>query len=108
MRWVSLLLLGALALLQWSLWFGERSLPQVHELRAELLAQQAANAAAQQRNAALRDEADDLRHGMQAVQDRARRDMGMMRPDEIYVQVLPASAPLPPQAPAASRPAGAH
>ncbi len=108
MRWVSLLLLGALALLQWSLWFGERSLPQVHALRAELLAQQAANAAAQQRNAALRDEADDLRHGMQAVQDRARRDMGMMRPDEIYVQVLPATAPLPPQAPAASRAAGAH
>ena len=106
MRWVSLLLLGALALLQWSLWFGERSLPQVRELRAELLTQQAANAAAQQANAALHDEADDLRHGMQAVQDRARRDMGMMRPDEIYVQVLPASEPLPPQAP--PPPAGAH
>ncbi len=98
MRWVGIVLIGALALLQWSLWFGDRSLPQVRRLRAELLAQQAANLAAEQRNAALHDEAVDLRHGLQAVQDRARRDMGMMRPNELYVQVLPASAPLPPAA----------
>jgi cell division protein FtsB len=102
LRWVTLLLLGALLLLQWSLWFGARSLPEVRRLQAQLQTQAAANEAARQHNQQLEDEAADLRTGMQAVQDRARREMGMIAPDEVFVQVLPASSPLPPAPPPAA------
>jgi cell division protein FtsB len=105
MRWVTVLLLGVLLLLQWPLWFGERSWPQVRQLRVDLEAQHQANDQARQQNQRLENEAGDLRHGLQAVQDRARREMGMVKPDEIFVQVLPTSSPLPPPAPASSLPA---
>jgi len=98
MRWVTLVLFACLALLQWPLWFGERSWPQVEHLKAALRSQQQANDAAAAANQALEDQARDLRQAPQAVQDRARSDMGMVRPDEIYVQVLPASSPMPPVA----------
>ena len=104
MRWVTLVLLAVLLLLQWPLWFGERSWPQVRQLRANLDAQYQANEQAREQNQRLEDEARDLRHGMQAVQDRARREMGMVKPDEIFVQILPASSPMPPPAPIASQP----
>lgn len=98
MRWVTVVLGTALLLLQWPLWFGERGWPAVHRLKAELKAQTQANEAAAQANQGLEDQSRDLRDTPQAVQDRARRDMGMLRPDEIFVQVLPASSPLPPVA----------
>ncbi|MBW4048305.1 MAG: cell division protein FtsB [Proteobacteria bacterium] len=98
MRWVTLVLLAVLLLLQWPLWFGERSWPRVRQLRANLAAQYQANEQARLQNQRLEDEAHDLRHGKQAVQDRARREMGMVKPDEIFVQILPASSPLPPAA----------
>ena len=104
MRWVTLVLLGVLLLLQWPLWFGERSWPEVRQLRVNLEAQYQANEQAREQNQRLEDEAGDLRHGMQAVQDRARREMGMVKPDEIFVQILPASSPVPPPPLRASEP----
>lgn len=104
MRWVTLVLLGVLLLLQWPLWFGERSWPEVRQLRVNLDAQHQANEQAREQNQRLEDEARDLQHGMQAVQDRARREMGMVKPDEIFVQILPASSPLPPPPLKASEP----
>ena len=98
LRWVTVLLLALLALLQWSLWFGPRSWTEVRHMHAALQAQQQRNAEARAHNQLLSDEAHDLRDGMQAVQDRARREMGMIKPDELFVQVLPASSPLPPVA----------
>ncbi len=99
LRWVTVVLLLALVLLQWPLWFGQRGWPAVQRLRRQLHAQLLANQQASQRNAALSAQAHDLRSGTQAVQERARSEMGMIAPDEIYVQVLPASSPLPPLAP---------
>jgi cell division protein FtsB len=105
LRWVTVVLLAALALLQWPLWLGERGWPAVHRLRQQLHAQLLANEQASQQNAALSAQARDLRNGTQAVQDRARSEMGMIAPDEIFVQVLPATSPLPPVAPASAPPA---
>ncbi len=102
LRWVTVLLLALLGLLQWSLWFGPRSWSEVRRMHAQLQARQQGNADARAHNQSLADEARDLRDGMQAVQDRARRDMGMIKPDEVFVQVLPASSPLPPVASAAA------
>ncbi|MBU6441077.1 MAG: septum formation initiator family protein [Betaproteobacteria bacterium] len=98
LRWVTVVLLAALALMQWPLWLGERGWPAVHRLRAELRAQLQANERARQDNEALSARARDLRSGAQAVQGSARSEMGMMEPDEVFVQVLPASSPLPPVA----------
>ena len=99
LRWVTLVLLAALALLQWPLWLGERGWPAVHRLREQLRAQLLANQRARQANQALAAQAHDLRSGTQAVQQRARSDMGMIEPGEVFVKVLPASTPLPPVAP---------
>ncbi len=102
LRWVTLLLLAALVLLQWPLWLGERGWPVVHRLRAQLQAQLQANEQLSQANQALAAQARDLRNGTQAVEQRARSDMGMIDPGEVFVQVLPASTPLPPAAPASA------
>ena len=104
LRWVTVVLLAALVLLQWPLWLGERGWPAVHRLRQQLHAQLLANQQASQQNAALSAQAHDLQNGTQAVQDRARSEMGMIAPDEVFVQVLPASAALPPLAPASAPP----
>lgn len=98
LRWVTVALLAALALMQWPLWLGERGWPAVQRLREQLHAQLQANDQAQQDNEALSARARDLRSGAQAVQGSARSEMGMMEPDEVFVQVLPASSPLPPVA----------
>lgn len=98
MRWVTVLLASLLVLLQWPMWFGERGWFAVQRLENSLDQQQAANAQAAQRNAQLDAEVRDLRTGTQGVEDQARREMGMVKPDEIFIQIVP-------PAQAASRPA---
>jgi cell division protein FtsB len=106
LRWVTVVLLGVLVLLQWPLWFGERGWPAVQRLRQQLSAQHLANQQLRQDNESLSAQAHDLKTGTQAVQDLARREMGMIAPDEVFVQVLPASSPLPPVAAPSAPPAG--
>jgi cell division protein FtsB len=84
MRWLALLLLAILLGLQWSLWFGEGSWPYVHELRDAKRLQQIENEQLLYRNRALEAEVEDLRSGSEAVEERARRDMGMIREDEVF------------------------
>lgn len=84
MRWLALLLLVVLLGLQWSLWFGEGGWPYVRELRDAKRLQQIENEALRNRNRALEAEVEDLRSGSEAVEERARRDMGMIRDDEVF------------------------
>lgn len=85
------LLNGALALLLalvlGSLGFGKSSVPYVMSLRAQLGEQQAANDAARARNARLLAEVSDLKEGLEMVEEKARAELGMVRPNEILVQV---------------------
>lgn len=97
MRWTTVLLLALLLAVQADLWFGKSSWPQVAGLRERLQAQQAANAAARERNDRLAAEVTDLQEGLEMVEEKARAELGMLRPDEILVQLTP----LPP---AAARP----
>lgn len=103
MRWVTVLLVSLLLLLQWPLWFGERGWFAVQRLENQLSQQNQANALAQQDNDRLAAEVHDLRTGLSGVQDQARREMGMVKPDEIFVQIVSptaakaASAPVPPR-----------
>jgi len=87
MRWATVVLAALLAVVQADLWFGRASLPHVLGLRTQLAAQQATNEAARERNARLSAEVSDLKEGLEMVEEKARSELGMVRPDEILVQV---------------------
>lgn len=87
MRVLAAVLLGLLALAQAGLWFGKGSLPHVMTLQQQLQAQQAVNAAARARNERLLAEVEDLRAGLEIIEERARAELGMVREHEVLVQV---------------------
>ena len=87
MRWATLILGSLLALAQADLWFGKGNMPYVMGLRTQLATQQAANVAAKARNARVAAEVSDLKEGLEMVEEKARAELGMLRPDEILVHV---------------------
>ncbi len=89
MRFVTLGLAAALLLVQLQLWFGSNGMGRVVELSRLLEDQQAKNDAARQRNEQLAAEVRDLKEGLEMVEERARLELGMVKPDEIFVQVAP-------------------
>jgi cell division protein FtsB len=89
MRLVTLALLALLALVHVELWLGRGGVPRVIELSGRLAAQQASNDAARLRNEQLAAEVSDLKSGLEMVEEKARFELGMVKPDEILVQVAP-------------------
>jgi len=89
MRLVTLLLVALLALVHAELWFGKGGLPRVVALSGQVAEQKAKNEVARQRNDQLAAEVNDLREGLEMVEERARSELGMVKPDEILVQVTP-------------------
>ena len=87
MRWPTLLLAALLLLVQGDLWFGKGNMPYVMSLQKQLDAQRLANQQASERNARAEAEVADLREGLEMVEEKARAELGMLRPDEILVQV---------------------
>ena len=87
MRFVTLALLALLALVHAELWFGKGGVPRVVELSGSLDAQKTANLAARQRNEQLTAEVSDLKEGLEMVEEKARFELGMIKPDEIFVQI---------------------
>lgn len=89
MRWVTVVLAVLLLAVQADLWLGRGSLPQVLQLQSQLVVQQAVNDEARARNLRLAAEVSDLKEGLEMVEEKARSELGMLRPDEILVQVSP-------------------
>ena len=87
MRFVTAALLLLIALVNAELWFGKGGVPRVMELQARLDVQKASNEAAGVRNAQLLAEVSDLKEGLEMVEEKARRELGMVKPDEILVQI---------------------
>ena len=87
MRLVTVALLALIALVHAELWFGKGGVPRVMELQAKLAGQQAANDLARERNHQLDAEVRDLKEGLEMVEEKARFELGMVKPDEILVQV---------------------
>jgi cell division protein FtsB len=87
MRWPTLVLVALIALLQYPLWLGKGSWLRVWEMDRQLTAQRAVNLKLEQRNAALDAEVRDLKAGTDAIEERARYELGLIKPDEIFVQV---------------------
>lgn len=82
------ILVLALVLLQWRLWVGDGGVQELTQLEQELAAQQAENEALQQRNQMLESEILDLKNGVEAVEERARSDLGMIREGETFYMVI--------------------
>ncbi len=87
MRWPTVIIAALLAVVHADLWFGKGNMPYVMSLRKQLDEQHAANDAARQRNARVAAEVSDLKEGLEMVEEKARSELGMVRPDEILVQV---------------------
>jgi cell division protein FtsB len=85
--WAPIGLAALLALVQADLWFGKGNVRYVMGLHQQLDVQLATNDKARARNAAMAAEVADLHEGLEMVEEKARLELGMLRPDEILVQV---------------------
>jgi cell division protein FtsB len=88
MRVLALTLAALIVLLQYPLWLGKGSWLRVWELDRQLQAQKAENAKLQQRNSVLDAEVHDLKQGFEAIEERARYELGMIKQDEVFFQVV--------------------
>jgi cell division protein FtsB len=77
-----------LLILQWRLWAGEGGVSELHQLEEQLMAEQSENEALRLRNQMLENEVLDLKTGLEAIEERARSDLGMTREDEIFYRVI--------------------
>ncbi len=87
MRWSTWILIALIALLQYPLWFGKGGWLRVWEYDRQLEAQREINTKLEQRNAGLDAEVRDLKSGSEAIEERARYELGLTKPGEIFVQV---------------------
>ena len=89
MRPLTLVLIALLVAVQAQLWIGNGGKPHAMNLQLQLSRQQAANDEARARNTRLEAEVRDLREGLEMVEEKARGELGMVKPDEILVQIAP-------------------
>ncbi len=102
LRWIAVILILMFVVLQWKLWVGDNGVRKVHELRSSVAAQKKENQHLQQRNQALAADVQGLKHAEQAVESRARSELGLIKPGETFYQVVPATAA------SSAQPAGGH
>jgi cell division protein FtsB len=88
MRWLTLLLAGLLIAIQYPLWFGKGGWLRVAEIERQVATEKASNEKLRARNAALEAEVRDLKSGYEAIEERARSELGMIKQDEIFFQIL--------------------
>jgi cell division protein FtsB len=86
-RFVPALLITLLLVLHAQLWFGRGSVPQVSQMKQDLAALEQANRDARLRNEQIASEVNDLQEGLDMVEELARQDLGMVKPNEIFVQI---------------------
>jgi cell division protein FtsB len=86
MRALGILLAALIILIQYPLWFGKGGWLRAWELDRQVDAARTRNAELQVRNAALAAEVSDLKTGTDAIDERARYELGMTRPDEVFYQ----------------------
>jgi cell division protein FtsB len=101
MRVLTLTLAALIVLIQYPLWMGKGSWFRVWEVDQQIRAQRETNRRLQARNSALEAEVRDLKVGLDAIEERARAELGMIRQDEIFFQLLdpvPAAQPRDPAA----------
>ena len=88
MKWLAGILFVLLLLLQYQLWFGNNGLLRSWQLEQKVAQQKTENDKLKVRNKALEAEVRDLKHGIEAIEERARADLGMIKKDETFYQVV--------------------
>jgi len=89
MRIFTAILLILLILLQYRLWFGKNSVPEYITLKENVHRQQNMNTKLQQRNKLLFADTDDLKLGLEAIEERARNELGMIKENETFFRIIP-------------------
>lgn len=87
MRWLTVILVALIAVLQYPLWLGKGGWLKVWDYNRVLAEQQAITRQLEARNAGLDAEVRDLKQGYEAIEERARFEMGMVRDGEVFVQL---------------------
>lgn len=88
MRVFALTLTLFLMLLQYSLWFGKNGVADFHRVSDEIEIQRSVNVHLQKRNKEMYAEIDDLRQGLDAIEERARHELGMVKEGETFYRVI--------------------
>ncbi len=88
MRLLAIALAALVLLIQYPLWLGKGGVLRVWEMERQIEVQREVNGKLQVRNSALDAEVRDLKQGLEAVEERARSELGMIRKDEVFFQVL--------------------
>jgi len=88
MKLLTVALLVLLGAIQYPLWLGKGGWLRVSEVDQQIQAQRETNARLKARNAALDAEVRDLKQGMEAIEERGRSELGMIRQDEMFFQLL--------------------
>jgi len=89
MKILGAVLVALIALIQYPLWLGKGSWLRASDMDRQVEAQRAKNRQLETRNAALAAEVRDLKQGTEAIEERARAELGMLRPDEVFYQFVP-------------------
>ena len=87
MRWPAWVLVAFIALLQYPLWFGKGGWLRVWDMDRQLEAKRQVNRKLEGRNAGLDAEVRDLKTGLEAVEERARYELGLIKDGEVFIQV---------------------
>ena len=103
MRWISLILFALILLWQYPLWLGKGSWIKVWDLDHQVETQKKVNQQTKLRNAVLDAEVRDLKQGTEAVEERARSELGMIKAGEQFFQVVGESATMPASAVSATK-----
>ena len=89
MKVVPILLFALLAALQYRLWFGKNSIPEYVAMEQSVADQAEQNAGLLQRNNLLKADIKDLKVGLEAVEERARNELGLIKQGETFYRILP-------------------
>lgn len=89
MKWVTIILLILLSTLQYRLWFGKNSITDFVRLKQEVDTQVTLNNNLRQRNNLLKADIHDLKIGLEAAEERARNELGLIKEGETFYRILP-------------------
>ena len=92
MKPIIIALVVLILLLQYELWFSQGGLITMWRLKHNIIQQKVINKQLKQRNAALIADINDLKHGNQAIEERARNELGMVKKGEVFYQIVPSDS----------------
>lgn len=90
MKWITMVLVVFLCLLQYRLWFGKNSVPDFLAMKQEVADRLEQNTNLIQRNSLLKADINDLKIGLDAIEERARNELGLIKEGETFYRILPA------------------